>query len=537
MVTIVDHPDLPADDGQASDGTGPGTQTAARRGLPPWHPPLLAAWSVLALWASNVNEVPPRDGLRLLGMAVGAVSVAWLVLAVAARFAGVDRPVSRAALATTIGAAAVLLAGRVASGLEPAVGLAAIAAIAIVGIVVASRISQSATAALTTVLDVFTLVTVAMVTVPVVSTLLQPNDPSPVTAEGAAGASSGGTLDRDVYYIIPDRHPRADTAQAYHGIDLTPFQDALVERGFTIQDKARANYPRTAHSLTATWYMEYLPDLFEEEPADPSSINPLYLMLGENPLGEVMTAAGADYVHIGNWWWPTATASTATSVFNPRVPNEFTSVWRATTGVRWLASTDVEAGMDRRREQYEIGWAQLAELERVAALPHERPRFVLVHLTIPHPPMVYDADGSYVRQDTVRSRDDDENLGNQVAFIDSWLEEFVDQVVTGDEETDPIIVIQSDEGPNPDGLNAGEDYNDYADIDMDGRREKLATFSAWYLPGVDQEPPEDITGVNTWRFILDRYIDTDYGLLDDRVYLYLHNDDLYEFVDVTDDFD
>ena len=80
-------------------------------------------------------------------------------------------------------------------------------------------------------------------------------------------------------------------------------------------------------------------------------------------------------------------------------------------------------------------------------------------------------------------------------------------------------------------------YADYRDVDTDGRREKLATFSAWYLPGVDEEPPEDITGVNTWRFILDHYLDTDYGLLDDRVYVYPTKDNLYEFEDVTDEFE
>lgn len=283
--------------------------------------------------------------------------------------------------------------------------------------------------------------------------------------------------------------------------------------------------------------MEYLPDLFEDEPADTASLGPFYQMLLRNPLGEVMTDAGAEYVHIGSWWWPTATATTATTVFDRKVPNEFTSVWRATTGLRWLTAADAEEGMDRRQERYQIARAQLAELERVAALPHDQPRFVMAHLTVPHPPMVFAADGSYVTEATQRSRTAAENLQEQVTFIDTWLADFVDQVVTGDEATDPIIVIQSDEGPNPPSLIRGDTYTDYADIDIDGRREKLATFSAWYLPGIDEDPPSDITGVNTWRFILDHYLGTDYGLLEDRVFVYPSNDNFYEFEEVTNDFD
>ena len=169
------------------------------RRLPPWHPPLLAAWSVLALWAGNLTEVPASDGLLLLGIVVGAVLVAWLVLALLAHVVGLDEPVSRAALATTIGAAGVLLAGRLASGLEPRVGLAVVAGLAVLGIVIASVLGRSALAVVTTVLDVFTLVVVAMVAVPVGSLLLRPDsvpeggavDASAAVAGSDAGVSLG----------------------------------------------------------------------------------------------------------------------------------------------------------------------------------------------------------------------------------------------------------------------------------------------------------------------------------------------------------
>lgn len=527
---IADEPDA-GDVGRSSATEEEATSGFDVRRLPPWHPLLLAAWSVLAPWSGNVGDVPPTDGTGLLVMVVGVVAVAWVVLSLLYRAGGVDRAVGRAGLATTGGAAVVLAAGRVAPGLAPTTGLAVVGVVVLCGVLVAVMIPAAVVTALTTMGNVSTLVAVLLVATPVVTSVFD-GQWSPAAVADAPEA--GDELARDVWYIIPDRYPRADVAADVHGFDIGGFQDFLVDRGFTIQGRARANYPKTALSLGATWNLEYISELIPDKPEDVQSWRAAYRLLPDHRLGTLLIGAGLDYHHVGGWWWPTASAESATSEFDTQVPTEFTAAWRTTTALRWWRASEVDVGHDDRESRYDLIVDQLAELERVARAPDSGPQFVLAHVTVPHPPYVFNEDGSFATVEQARARSLSDNIATQTAYVNARLRTLVDLLVTGNEATDPIIVIQSDEGPTPAGIDADQGWGD---VDLADRREKLATFSAWYLPGVDEEPPEDITGVNTWRFILDHYLDTDFGLLDDRVHVFPSATDRYEYVDVTDDFE
>jgi len=180
---------------------------------------------------------------------------------------------------------------------------------------------------------------------------------------------------------------------------------------------------------------------------------------------------------------------------------------------------------------------QFAELERLARDVGPRPRLVVAHVTVPHEPYVYAADGSYVTAEQEAARSRATNTLDQVRFVNDRLEHLVDLLVSGDPATDPIIVIQSDEGPHPARQEELGPAMDWFTATEAERAEKLRTLSAWYLPGIDEEPPEDITGVNTWRWILDRYLGTEFGLLPDRVWVYRDQDHAYDYREVTDEFE
>ena len=65
--------------------------------------------------------------------------------------------------------------------------------------------------------------------------------------------------------------------------------------------------------------------------------------------------------------------------------------------------------------------------------------------------------------------------------------------------------------------------------------EKLRTFSAILLPESDAELPEDLTGVNTWRYVLDAGLGTDLGPLPDPpIEVFPGEDHLYDLEDVSD---
>jgi len=508
----------------------PDTQQTVRARIPTLHPPLVAAYSVLTLWSANVFEVPIDDAVAILWPVVAASLVAWAVLAGVMWGLRESNPIARGGLVVSVAGGLFLVAGRVMPGLGPLAGLGAVAIAAIVTGLMATRTTATAMRSVTIIVNVFAVVAVGLALFQL-QPVLTPSRAEPVQIEFDGAASAA----RDIWYIIPDRYPRADTLETEFDFDNAEFEQFLADRDFTIQDRARANYPKTAHSLAATWNLETVQDLVPDPPEDGSDWRPLYDLLDDHLLGRLVTDAGFDYVHLGSWWTPTQAAASATEVRNVDDTTEFESVWVPTTGLRWLTGDDEDEEFDGRRHVYDVTSFQLDELDRMVSEPHDRPRLVLAHVTLPHEPYVFDVDGSYVDAATEQSRSRDENTVNQTRYLNTRLEALVDRLVTGDPDRDPIIVIQSDEGPHPD--IQYETVVQWLDVSTAERAEKLRTFSAWYLPGIDEAPPPDTTGVNTWRIILDHYFGTEFGPVDDRVWVFPNEDDLYEFVEVTDEFD
>lgn len=496
------------------------------------HPLLVVAYPVLALWAGNIHDAPTDDALAVLWPVLGAGAAAWVVLSLLIALVRRPAPFARAGLVTSVGAVAVLTAGRILPEATRTVGVAATGAVVVVALVLALWVGRLGLARLTLLANVFAIVATALVLVSLRSVLVPTrSEPVLMDFEGAEATA------RDIWYIIPDRYPRLDTLDADYDFDNTEFQSHLVDLGFTIQDEARANYPKTSHSLAGTWNLATVQDLVPFPPEDGADSSPLYELLDNHALGRFVTDAGFDYLHLGSWWGPTSQSSVATENRTLSTASEFANVWRTTTALRWLGEVPEEEGLDSRRYIRAVTDHQLDELDRLVTEPSDDPRLIVAHVTLPHEPYVYDADGSYVTAEEEATRSRTENTVNQVRYVNDRLTALVDRLVTGDPANDPIIVIQSDEGPHPDEQYAAAGAINWLEVDRSTREEKLRTFSAWYLPGLDEDVPEDITGVNTWRFILSRYFGADLPLVDDRVWVFRDEQHLYDFTEVTEEFD
>lgn len=320
--------------------------------------------------------------------------------------------------------------------------------------------------------------------------------------------------------------------------DNTPFLSTLEDRGFQVADRALANYPKTAHSLAATWNLATLDELIPDPPADGSDWKPLYDLLRDHRLGEILTDAGYEYTHLGSWFGPTATATSADRVLRVDTDSEFVTVWQTQTLLpAFERHEDDEADGDdlgsirdrmRRHSAY-----QLDQLDHLARQRSDAPRFILAHITLPHEPYVFGPDGSYVTMEEEVERTREENITNQVIYVNTRLQALVDDLLSGPPETWPVIVIQSDEGPHPEErLGPRYDWTTAPDAIV---AEKLRTISAILLPGSDVELPEDLTGVDTWRYVLDAAIGTDFGPVDDPpIEVFPGEDHLYDLQDVSD---
>ena len=245
--------------------------------------------------------------------------------------------------------------------------------------------------------------------------------------------------------------------------------------------------------------------------------------LKDHAVGRFLTDLGYRYVHIGSRYEPTRTADRAT--VNRRLENtsDFTNavIDSSLTGtiLERLGYTE----MDIRRQR-QLDWARFG-LDAIDQTVNEPgPKFVFAHLLLPHPPYVLDEHGNTVPDDVDAKRSTADGYEAQMRYLDTRIEAVVDRLLDVPEEERPIIVLMGDEGPYPrryegNPLIQGPDPEfDWSSITDEELKIKYGILHAMLLPGVDEgDIPEEMTSVNTFRFLFNEYFGADLPLLPNRI--------------------
>jgi hypothetical protein len=515
---------------------GSSRETGSLLGRPlAYHPLLFAAFPVLALFAANVREgVELVDVLPALLIVIGAALTVLVLSAVA------FRSLPRAALLVSAWVVLFFSYGHVwdfvARGARTAstlqlrenILLAVWALLALTAAVLAARI-RGGLPRVTKVLNVVALFLVAVNVVSIGWGL--------VTARADADLAGAVPLDPpegplpDVYYIVMDRYGRSETIRESYGFDNTPFLDALTERGFVLAEESAANYPKTAHSLAASLNMTYLDDLARRAGPRSTDWRPVYSMLQRFRVAESLQRIGYRYVHLGSRWEPTRVDPGADDNETSGL-SEFGQVLYDTTMAAPVARRFGLAALDPRERERQRILEQFRLLEEVSEDPG--PTFTFAHILLPHEPYLFAADGSPVSEAEEASRSRARNYVGQLRFANSKLTEVVDTLLAGPEETEPIVIIQADEGPHPVRYQYDQISFRWPLATQAELREKLWILNAYNLPGVDETAVDpDVTPVNTFRLVLREYFGADLPPLPDRTYVFVDQRHLYDFVDVT----
>jgi hypothetical protein len=240
---------------------------------------------------------------------------------------------------------------------------------------------------------------------------------------------------------------------------------------------------------------------------------------------------GYKYEHVGSWWYGTAVDQTADDNYVYGVYTEFLSKFVSTTAVPVIERLiGVAPSFDK--EQWNRVHYQIGALREIASDPE--PTFTFAHFLLPHTPYIFHADGSFVPLGPYRPVEG--AYVDQLKYANKVIQQVVTDLQAGPGAA-PIIVIQSDEGPNPPAVDQrGEilklSWARASDVQL-GR--KLRILNAYYLPGDSTTKPyPTITPVNTFRVILNDYFGGSLPLLPDRTYVFTDYDHPYRFEDVTD---
>lgn len=366
--------------------------------------------------------------------------------------------------------------------------------------------------------------------------LQQPALPAPrATPERASAVNVDDNAELpDVYYIILDAYARADTLESWFGYDNSEFLNALEERGFYIAEQSNSNYFGTAVSLASSLNMDYLQDLdielgrgiYPSNLREPIRHSAVRQRLEE--LGYATVAFPTDYypTEMDNADYYLRPGLTPLERFHitGRL-NAFEellvrgTIAQAFLDLQILRESEVggfiqEQLDEPRQERREI---ILSTLNLLATAPEfNEPTFVFAHLQLPHGPYIFEQDGSLVSSEALENRagshiaDNNQLYLDQLIYTSKLILETIDAIQTGS-DSPPIIILQSDHGPEPD--------MDWDRPDPASLKARMGILNAYHVPDrCRQQLYPTISPVNSFRVLFDCLGYADQAVLEDRSY-------------------
>ncbi len=329
----------------------------------------------------------------------------------------------------------------------------------------------------------------------------------------------------DIYYIVLDRYANETVLREQLGYDNRPFLAALRELGFHVTREAYSNYLKTPHSLASSLNMTYLDRLAETVGRDTRDWHPLFVWLEDHAVGRFLKREGYQYVHMGSWWWPTRSNSLADSNYHfTWVPDTVYGLAKHSLLGPLADGLELET-LDFRWHQWERVQAKFEQLRQLTRVPG--PKFVFAHMLVPHDPYVFDSDGTFLPEELLLRRSEEENYRNQLTATNRLVEGLVRHLLANS-PAPPVIILQGDEGPYPTDYRKNVSGFQWRDADRLELQMKAGILHAVYLPGSQSETPLTTrTPVNTFRIVFNHYFRTELPLLPEKIYA--HESDLYPY--------
>ena len=319
----------------------------------------------------------------------------------------------------------------------------------------------------------------------------------------------------DIYYIIPDTYARADVLKELYDYDNSGFIDFLKGKGFSVLSDSKSNYQNTMISIPTTLNMDYLDNLLPETIKEDDFKN----MVQNSRVQQFLKERGYKIIYFDSGYGITSYNKYADIKFNPSYINDFSRQIIETSLLKYFVVKRNLFGFSIKNEERKRILYSVEKLKEIPEMEVGGPKFVFLHINSPHTPFLFDRNGGEVDVDwdSVTSSEEYNNLWlDQLIFISGQLSSAVEEILAKS-KTEPIIVIQSDHGLEvmmhglPDEFFQSDAFT----------RARIKNFSAFYLPGNKKKIlPNNLTNVNTFRFIFKNYFNADLNLLEDKIYRY-----------------
>lgn len=322
----------------------------------------------------------------------------------------------------------------------------------------------------------------------------------------------------DIYYVILDSYAHPEILKKVYNFDDTEFITFLKDNGFIIAEKSHSNYRHTFLSLSSSLNMKYLNYLSDELDTESRNYHKVYQMVDNNDVMKIFRSQG--YMIINFASVDGVTGNIESADINLCEKNEYLDSQFLIMLIRKSILNPIYLELN---DEYinERDRCVINELP-ILHTKIEKPIFVFSHILIPHPPYRFGPDGENFSYDDTINTEPIEIIGylNQVEFTNKIVQSVVIKILESNPNS--IIIIQSDTGTSL-----------YGDIESEAMKRKMKILNAIYLPeNIKIDFYDSITPVNTFRLVFNELFDSDYELLEDRMYWTPYSRE-FNFTDIT----
>jgi hypothetical protein len=317
----------------------------------------------------------------------------------------------------------------------------------------------------------------------------------------------------DIYVLLLDGHPRADTLAEDFGLDISPFLDSMRDLGFQVADSSHSNYNTTILTVSSMLNARPVDELMppgltqraDEYRALTASMAQADAVQRLDQAGYSTVAVAPPFGNVTLWNADRLIASSAASDFELSLLQQGL-LRHVLPGIQrtWLQDLQRQGILD-----------SFAALESLAAEKTDRPRFVFAHVLAPHPPYVFAADGSPTDgfecfPAFCSMWDRGERYGDavlapaaaQVQYIDSLVLRATARIIANSHR--PVaIVVMSDHGHR------------HRAADKD---ELFRNLFLSYTPGHPDVFPANTTPINVLPRLMNAYLDAGMALAPEGSY-------------------
>jgi hypothetical protein len=332
----------------------------------------------------------------------------------------------------------------------------------------------------------------------------------------------------DIYYIILDGYASSATLGSLYNYSDNELIRFLEEKGFYVASDSAANYSYTFLSLASSLNMSHLHRLSEMRGRSSRFKKIPFHITENNAVVRFLKSRGYRYIHFGSRYKLTNRNRLADRNVNcdPQDFDNWLGLLMKMTMLSAMESSFPYEWFTDVKTESEKSLCPFTEIHRALIAPG--PKFVFMHVLLPHPPFLFKRNGELLSERILLDIDsswDKEKYLEQLVFLNGKIKEMIDRILSS-ASRQPVIILQSDHGP------ASEmNWGNPTDLAL---KERMTVINAYLLPGGGGEALyKTITPVNSFRVVFNHYFNAKIELLDDKSYFSTW-DEPYKFVDVTD---